>query len=992
MEMLTSKTVRLLPLMTPASLLVVCCMTLVATVHGQSKGPTKIGHPSLLSPHARPILEHGKHVFVVNTPGDTVDIIDKATLKVVKRIDVGVDPVSLALRPDGKELWVSNHVSDTVSVIDTDPKSPTYQLVVATIQDIDLNTKSTNFDEPVGVAFASNDKAYVALSSANKIAIIDVKSRKVVRQLGITNQDPRAIVVRKDKLYVIPLESGNKTQLSGGTGAIDGKLVTYDAKKHREINNVLDRGVTVDIVKHPKAPDHDLYIFDTRSDRLIKTVDTLGTLLYGLDVDSQGNVYIAQADARNDVNGRAGTKKHGLKEMENRAFLNQITKVGAGASKGQRIELEPLPPNHPKKGTALATPFAIQISKDDATLFATAAGSDVLFTVDAKTGSVLGRVTVDAGPRGLALESNASGKPIRAWVFNALANTVSVVEIASLAAMTVKAKIVLEDPTPLPFKRGRIAFNTARASTTATFSCASCHPDGHTDQLLWVLDTPIVTNGTQIQPRSTMPARGLRDTAPYHWDGIPGDPYGGLNSANLNGNLKPNSDIRKPESSTRFLIDAGLASTMMMVGSKDKNNERKKGLLSRQERNDMAVFILNIPYPPAPQRPYTNKLSESAELGFKRFNLRGDLKDKLLPSTLCGDCHRMPFFTSTNTGGDNGMDAPTWRGANDRYLILPQGRANIVDFTGTYSPPMEEGMWAGLFRQKFGESTAKQVWSMVVESSTGFSGSFGRQVTLSKQTAGETLTGDMIAALELSASEGGVILQVEGQRIVNGKKVAVVFQYDGKTKKYVTVGKGDSFDRKGLFEMAGAGSFIGTFTGRHGVDDNSPQPAIWTRGSIHEQRGSQIFPRVYGSKKTLVFSGRHIKRNANVLINGRKDPTARVTVGRGDIVGVRLAKLPSQKVNFLQIQNPGGRFSNDFFFYSETPKEAIARRSADKSSGLLDWNLRSAVRNDDLVEAQIAVEAGASVTNKIFGQSPLQLANFYRRSKIAKYLRSKGAR
>ena len=38
-------------------------------------------------------------------------------------------------------------------------------------------------------------------------------------------------------------------------------------------------------------------------------------------------VFIAQTDARNDANGRSGTKKHGMKELENRAFLNQITKL-----------------------------------------------------------------------------------------------------------------------------------------------------------------------------------------------------------------------------------------------------------------------------------------------------------------------------------------------------------------------------------------------------------------------------------------------------------------------------------------------------------------------------------------------------------------------------------------------------------------------------------------------------------------------------------------
>ena len=126
--------------------------------------PKAIGHPSFISPHANPIAILGQHVFVVNTPADTVDLINTQTQLVEHRIHVGIDPVSIAMRPDGKEVWVSNHVSDSVSVIDTDPNSPTFRHVVATIQDFDQQTKSTRFDEPVGLAFANNQKAYVALS------------------------------------------------------------------------------------------------------------------------------------------------------------------------------------------------------------------------------------------------------------------------------------------------------------------------------------------------------------------------------------------------------------------------------------------------------------------------------------------------------------------------------------------------------------------------------------------------------------------------------------------------------------------------------------------------------------------------------------------------------------------------------------------------------------------------------------------------------------
>ena len=318
-----------------------------------------IGHPTFVSPHANPIAISGDQVFVVNTPSGTVDMIDVATQKLVHRIPVGVDPVSIAVRPDGREVWVSNHVSDSVSVIDNDRNSPAYLNVIATIQEFD-SKRATMFDEPVGIAFANNDKAYVALSSENQIAVVDVTTRKVTKRLKIPAQDPRAIKVRDGKLYVIPFESNNKTQLSGGSkDKIDGDLVTFDAWEHSIVhNNVLSLGHVVDIVKHPDVPDRDLFVFDTGTDKLIGTVDTLGTLLYGLTVDSEGTVFVAQTDARNDVNGRAGTKKHDLSQLQNRAFLNRITRVPFGfdnkAAAPEFIELEPLPPQHSGPGQAFS--------------------------------------------------------------------------------------------------------------------------------------------------------------------------------------------------------------------------------------------------------------------------------------------------------------------------------------------------------------------------------------------------------------------------------------------------------------------------------------------------------------------------------------------------------------------------------------------------------------------------------------------------------------
>ena len=981
-----------------------------------SNARPSVGHPTFVSPHASPIALQGDSVFVVNTPADSVDVIDAKTQQVVRRISVGVDPVSLALRPDGKELWVSNHVSDSVSVIDTDASSPTFMSVIDTIQSFDPVTRATRFDEPVGIAFANNAKAYVALSSENEIAVVDVATRSIKRRLNVSAQDPRAIVVRDGRLYVIPFESNNQTQLSGGTGELDNELVTFNAFEHSIANNnVLSLGAVLDIVKHPRVPDRDLYIFDTDTDELIETVDGLGTLLYGLAVDSKGRVFVAQTDARNDVNGRSGTKKHGLKELENRAFLNRITRVMPGRGQGpddaidhdlvsdatvEFIELEPLPPQHPVAGEAFATPFAIQVSEDDSTLVASAAGSDKLFTVDADSGDVLGQVGVGAVPRGIALRSSVDGEPSQAWVLNAVANTVSIVDLSVARLPKAIGEVVLRDPTHPAVKRGRIAFNTAAASTTGTFSCASCHPDGHTDQLLWVLKTPIVTGGNQIMPRSTMPVRGLRDTAPFHWDGIPGDPYGGNNSANVHGSDPPNASVDDPESTTRHLIDGGIAATMSLEGDTTVNDEGKAGALSAAERDDMAKFLLSVPYPPAQRRAYTNVVSKRATEGFKLFHIDGDLQGKPQPN-VCGDCHRMPFWVSTNTPG-TGMDAPTWRGAYDRFLILPQGRLNIIDFD-FYRAIAEQGIpernmwqfsWAG--RRRF-----DPVWDMVLEGSTGFSGSFARQITLKQRNAKDDLTLDLLDALELSAREGGIVLQVEGVMIEADRLTPIKMQFnaardtdrDGGAYQFDS---GESLSRDELVSLAAKGKFIGTFSGRHGVraDYDHPQPALWTRGALERQRGRQQFPVLHEGEQRMHLSGRHFQEDANVIVDGRRVP-GEIMID-DERVDIELAQLPKEGMHLLQVQSVDGMFSNDFIFHVTKDAEEARelKRSLNSAPGDRRVALANAAARGDLEETRQLLNRGAAINARKpeGGSTPLGEASLHGHVEVVRLLLKRGAK
>ena len=137
-----------------------------------------------------------------------------------------------------------------------------------------------------------------------------------------------------------------------------------------------------------------------------------------------------------------------------------------------------------------------------------AAGSDKIFTVDVETGNVLSRVDVEAVPRGIALATSGDGKQTHAWVLNAVANTVSLVDVSNPAKLAALATVPLQDPTDPAIKRGRIAFNTGAASSTGTFSCASCHPDGQPDGRTWHNPEGL---------RNTQSFAGLRWTHPVHW-------------------------------------------------------------------------------------------------------------------------------------------------------------------------------------------------------------------------------------------------------------------------------------------------------------------------------------------------------------------------------------------------------------------------------------------------------------------------------------------
>lgn len=106
----------------------------------------------------------GNFAYVSNQGDKAVAVVDTASLKVIKTIAVGDNPHFLILGPDGR-IWGGNSGGKSIYIID-----PATQTKVAEL-DVGAN--------PQQIAFAykgmAGPYAYVTLSGANQIAVVDAR-------------------------------------------------------------------------------------------------------------------------------------------------------------------------------------------------------------------------------------------------------------------------------------------------------------------------------------------------------------------------------------------------------------------------------------------------------------------------------------------------------------------------------------------------------------------------------------------------------------------------------------------------------------------------------------------------------------------------------------------------------------------------------------------------------------------------------------------------
>ncbi len=124
---------------------------------------TSVGHAASFvafeSGQVRPLAlsADGARLFAVNTPDNRLEIFDilPGGLRHVASVPVGLEPVAVAARPGG-EVWVVNHLSDSISIVDTSGTSPVVRrtLLVG--------------DEPRDIVFAGPGRNRAFITTAHR--------------------------------------------------------------------------------------------------------------------------------------------------------------------------------------------------------------------------------------------------------------------------------------------------------------------------------------------------------------------------------------------------------------------------------------------------------------------------------------------------------------------------------------------------------------------------------------------------------------------------------------------------------------------------------------------------------------------------------------------------------------------------------------------------------------------------------------------------------
>jgi YVTN family beta-propeller protein len=164
-------------------------VSMIDTATNSVSGSVNVG----ANPVGIAVNSSGTLVYVANYFGNTVSVIDAATSAITATVSAGSYPMGVAVNPSGTRVYVTNLFSNTVSVIDT-----TTNIVTATV----------SVGNNPGLIVVSPDGTRVYVGVANRVEVIDAATNTVGATV-VLGSNPQGIAVNSAGTYVYVTSSQN---------------------------------------------------------------------------------------------------------------------------------------------------------------------------------------------------------------------------------------------------------------------------------------------------------------------------------------------------------------------------------------------------------------------------------------------------------------------------------------------------------------------------------------------------------------------------------------------------------------------------------------------------------------------------------------------------------------------------------------------------------------------------------------------------------------
>jgi YVTN family beta-propeller protein len=576
-----------------------------------------INEPAYKNPLNLALTPEGKELWITCEASASVAVVDTATRLKVAEVAVGGQPNDVCFTPDGKKAFISNRLDDRVSVVDVAAHQ-----VVRTVE---------VGDEPHGVLVDQQGKRlYVLNTSIDSISVFDVATLKEVNRLS-ASRSPWSLALSPDGKAIYVTHALSRF-VKDRTPSMS-EITVLDTERAMVADRLVVKSANLlqGVAWHPSGDFALVTLLRTKNLVPMTRINHGWTISNGLGILwrdgtmdqvllDQNHLYFPDpSDVCLTPDGRYALV---TSSSSDRVAVVDVPKLVAMLKAASPYERERIIPNHLGKSAEF----------------------------------VIAHIPTPTCPKGITCSADGS----IAYVANMLDDSVTVLDLKKREAV---GRVDLGGSKELSIRRrGEKLFHSAQVAFRRQFSCSSCHPDGHIDNIVYDIED----DGIGMGPIDNRTLRGVNDMAPYKWIGI-------------NPSLKRQCGPRLAVFITRIHP------------------------FTPDQLTDLHYYLCSIPRPPNRYRQLGEDLTEAQRRGKAIFE-RG-MKNNGAPipaGNRCVTCHPPPLYTDGkihNVGTqfaydrDGKFDAPHLQNIYDSAPYLHNGIApTLEEIWTTYNPYDEHGV------------------------------------------------------------------------------------------------------------------------------------------------------------------------------------------------------------------------------------------------------------------------------------------------------------